>query len=233
MKNSTNLFELQLELQNAIKNKNLPQNLKEALYEKPPISISLRVQIYQEAYTLRLKESLRDDFPRVEEALDGKNLGGKDFENLVLEFIQLHPSKFKNLAEYSGDFPEFLKTKSHLLYELAIKDWLEILSTQAPEPSHSLSAVEVQEGVLFAIKRHPASFTQKIDEKYFLSFRIKDEIQFKELTQKEKDLLDYLRNRKSLGEVSSYSLNIGFSEMELQALFLSWMTQSIIYCERI
>ncbi|MGZ3745036.1 MAG: hypothetical protein ACXWRA_14765 [Pseudobdellovibrionaceae bacterium] len=71
MKNSTNLFELQLELQNAIKNKNLPQNLKEALYEKPPISISLRVQIYQEAYTLRLKESLRDDFPRVEEALSG------------------------------------------------------------------------------------------------------------------------------------------------------------------
>jgi hypothetical protein len=128
MKPSKNLAEIQSDIQQAVKQSTTPASLASLIREKPPLSIPDRMKIYQEAYRIRLLESLHDDFARVLE-----HAGQSKFETLCLEFIVKQPSTYADLGQWSQHFSDFLSDKSPELNQLASMDWLEILSSRAPE----------------------------------------------------------------------------------------------------
>ncbi|MGZ3698589.1 MAG: HvfC/BufC family peptide modification chaperone [Bdellovibrionota bacterium] len=72
----------------------------------PPLSRAARVEIYAQAWFLRLEESLLDDFPLVAE-----KLGAKKFSSLLKPYLRKHPSRTYTLALVGEKFPEFLRAR--------------------------------------------------------------------------------------------------------------------------
>lgn len=238
MKNKKSLYELQTAIQDAITNRIFPDCLAETILEKPPISIDRRLEIYQDAYEIRMVESLREDFPAVAEALVKDSLGFKGddpFETMALEYLKEYPSKYYNLAEVSQNFPEFIKTKSVLLFELAVQDWLKMLSSYAPEPKSDsiVSAEAIQQGEAFLLKKHPATFAVKTDHHYYLSYRYLWDSYVYEISHQEAGLIDFLKSAKTLEEFTTRCFEMNFDELKMSELLAHWMNREIIYCERI
>ncbi|MGZ3823854.1 MAG: HvfC/BufC N-terminal domain-containing protein [Bdellovibrio sp.] len=229
MKKSRSLFEIQTAFQEAIMNRSFSSLLAEEIVEKAPISNERRLEIYQDAYEIRMVESLSEDFPNVE-----KEIKSDVFEKLALEFLKKHPSRYRNLSEVSQNFPEFLKDKSKLLHEIAVQDWLQILSAYALEPLEETvaSAEEIQNGMEFLIKKHPASLTLKVEQKIFLGYRHAWETNVVEISEKEMFLLSFIESARTLEEFSKFSLDLGFTETELGNLLSQWMKNEIVFCER-
>lgn len=111
-----------------------------------------QLSIYSYAYHARLIEVLANDFPAILVAI-----GDEYFEQLALEYIKAHPSKYFSLRDFGAAFPNFIadliqqKTpwkEMPWLYELAVFEWslgqafdaaddnlftIEDMSTVAPE----------------------------------------------------------------------------------------------------
>lgn len=238
MKNKKSFYEIQTALQDAITNRIFPDCLADTILEKPPISIDRRLEIYQDAYEIRMVESLREDFPAVAEALVKDSLGFKGddpFETMALEYLKEYPSKYYNLAEVSQNFPEFIKTKSVLLFELAVQDWLKMLSSYAPEPKSDsiVSAEAIQQGEAFLLKKHPATFAVTTDHHYYLSYRYLWDSYVYEISLQEAGLIEFMKSAKTLEEFSSRCFEMNFDELKMSELLAHWMNREIIYCERI
>jgi hypothetical protein len=203
--------------------------MDEIILEKAPLSIQERMEIYQNAYRIRLIESLSDDFENVESAL-----GTEEFEKFAWEFIKHSPSKERNLAEYSQYFPEFLKAKSESLYELAIQDWMALQTLHAPQVDECSKAEidEIEKGVPFVVKKYPASIIENKNEKFYLSYYFLDQVEFISLTQEEYQFLTFLENGKSLSEISEKVESNEFPEKFLTEKLANWMKNEIIYCEK-
>ncbi|MGZ3772932.1 MAG: HvfC/BufC N-terminal domain-containing protein [Pseudobdellovibrionaceae bacterium] len=227
MKKKKSLVEIQIALQDAIVNRNLSTSLKNEILENPPISIERRLEIYQDAYQIRMIASLRDDFPLVEEKV------GDAFQSIALEFLQLYPSVYRNLAEVSQHFPDYLKNKSKDLYELAVQDWLMALASYAPELSNNenVTVQEIQNGVEFQIKKHPATFTA-ISPTFYLVYRHLSEYHVSQISEREVNLLEFVKSAKSLEQFSEKSFELGFTNTELSDLLSHWMQKEIVFCER-
>jgi hypothetical protein len=134
MKKTKSLYEIQSLLQDSIQKQTVPADLAEIILEKPPISTQLRLNIYQDAYQIRLVESLREDFESVESALTHI-----DFDTIAIQFIHSTPSEYQNLAEYSEKFPLFIQKQYPELAITAHLEWLEVLATHAADPKIFLS----------------------------------------------------------------------------------------------
>jgi len=67
------------------------------------LSAKRRLAIYFGAYRARLVEALGTDYPGLQ-ALAGNNR----FEQLARQYISAHPSSYRNLRWYGGEFPAFL-----------------------------------------------------------------------------------------------------------------------------
>lgn len=229
MKNKKSLFEIQVALQDAIMNRRLPNELAHEISEKPPISSQRRLEIYQDAYEIRLVESLRDDFPSVEEKMHEE-----EFEVLAIEFLKLHPSIYRNLAAVSQHFPEFLKTKSNILFEAAVQDWLRVLSNYEADPEENMivSAEAIQHGETFHLKKHPATHICITNSHIYLGYRYLWESQVVDISEKEMQLLVFLESPRTLEEFSNKSFELGLSETELSQLLSQWMKNEVIFCER-
>lgn len=225
MSNIKSLSKLQELIQSTVRCKLISNDLNHHIVEKPPISIQERINIYQEAYQVRLLESLRDDFSRVEEAL-----GDHEFENVATIFIDKYPSKVQNLAEYSKNFPDFIKIYKPYVYLEAITDWLEILSINAEIPLNQISQEDVQAGHPFKIKSIPSTLTEQVDDKHIVVFRYNDETKLLNLSQVLFNFLKFLETERSLEEVSQYAQENKITDKVLSELMTEWIQNKIIYC---
>ena len=230
MKNNKSLSLLQNEIQQSILDSSLPLSLISILKEKPPLSISERLKIYHNAYHIRLLESLKDDFTRVLSFT-----GEKEFEILAYEYIKNFPSRFQNLAEFSQDFPNFVKSKKFGLHELALQDWISIESQHAMPPSATLilSALEITADIPYLIKPYPSSVFVKTPDKYFLAYNLDDTINVEDITENDFTILNFLSAGKTIEEVSVNFEKLHLSEESFSKKISWWLENKIIYCERL
>jgi hypothetical protein len=206
MKISSKLAQMQLEIQECVRHGNMGR-MTEIIFEKPPISVEERLKIYQKAYRIRLLESLRDDFPKVENLL-----GATGFEKLAHQYIDQNPSMFQNLAEYSEAFPQFLYSIQYEAGHLALQDWIEIVNNHSSKPEDQVSLEFVQSGKSFKVKLHPAVKIQLIKD---------DEVT---------ETLDFLRIEKSLQEVEGFIIEKNLDADKLSSLITDWIQTGIVYC---
>lgn len=89
-----------------------------------------RLNIYRDAYYLRLIESLTIDYPVLY-----TKLGDKKFSALAHEYIQSEPSCFKSIRWYGAHFCKMFAT-SDSYHELAIFEWLltEVFDAENAKP---------------------------------------------------------------------------------------------------
>jgi hypothetical protein len=228
MKSSKNLAEIQKELQEAVKGV-ATASLSSIIAEKPPISIIDRLKIYQDAYWIRLLESLHEDFFRVRE-----KVGDEGFKSLSVAFITQCPSRTTDLGLVSQGFPPFLASKAPELHELAVMDWLEINAYRAAFPPEEsiLTLPEIESGQSFLLKKYPASQVHKLREKSLLAFRKSDQVEVVAIDHNDFELISFLAEGRELEAVSQKSQELGCTPEDLQQKFSHWIKNEIIYCER-
>lgn len=122
--NPPSLAELQQELQHYILNQN--NNIAAQTLETEKFSRQQRLEIYSDAYQLRLLDVLQNDYPALQLIL-----GDVAFSKLMLEFIAQYPSRHASLRWLGEKLPEFLRGHNHwqnhnYLAELAEFEWEQI-----------------------------------------------------------------------------------------------------------
>ena len=145
-------------MQRAIRHQQSSELLLSAIKENPPLNKHQRLEIYQEAYKIRLVECLQEDFTET-----AQKLGMVAFEEAVDGYIREVSPRCTQLAEYSEGFVEYVGIKYPPLYETASKEWMEILSWRAFEPEDKLSLEEMQNNVPYLLKIHPSLKTKKLE----------------------------------------------------------------------
>ena len=100
----------------------MPRLLDEVV-EAPPLHRESRLDIYAEAYFSRLVDSLAKDFEAVHASLDEDS-----FRRLAADYLEVYPSKTRNIGEVGRNFPRFLKTSAFAsgvpyLSDLAELEW--------------------------------------------------------------------------------------------------------------
>lgn len=79
-------------------------DIMEAVVEQGNIDRKTRLEIYQNAYNIRLKDCIEIDHPVL-----GLYLGDDLFEQMVSGYIQQHPSHCPSLRYFCNQLPDFLK----------------------------------------------------------------------------------------------------------------------------
>ena len=107
----------------------LPDTLLGAL--APPVEE--RWGIYCEGYRLRLVASLATTYGAL-----AARLGREDFATVARAFIDGHPSTYRSLRDYGGDFAAFLRVRAtdaetRLHADLAAFEWLLAAAFDAPD----------------------------------------------------------------------------------------------------
>lgn len=222
---NNSLADIQKAFQASVRKRVLLHELAEVILEKPPISSTERLGIYQDAYFIRLTESLKDDF---EDCC--ARLGTEAFEAIVLRFINAHASASPNLAEYSMNFSDFLGAVHPELYELATKEWLHILVLRSRDPDNELSASAIQNGQAFKVRVHPACHTRKFQGKTLLAYRFQDEVHFMNLDPVQLRVYEFFLQGRSLQDIEDFARNADIPESEWVTTVNQWMAHSILYC---
>jgi hypothetical protein len=93
-----------------------------------------RIEVYAEAYSSRLLEVLREDYPRVAKAL------GERFRAIMREYVREHPSKNPSLRHFGRHVPRFLAARGHAdfppwLSDLAQLEWARVEAFDAADRS--------------------------------------------------------------------------------------------------
>jgi hypothetical protein len=107
-----------------------------------------RIDVYAEAYSSRLLEVLREDYPRVAKAL------GERFPAIMREYVREHPSKNPSLRHFGRNVPLFLAGRAPddsppWLSDLALLEWARVeafdAADRAPMTLEELQAVPAEE----------------------------------------------------------------------------------------
>lgn len=101
--------------------------------ETSEVSRSVRLDIYAEAYFLRLLESMKSDF-----SITAQILGDVSFQKLVSDYLKQHPSSSASLADVGRYFSKFAGTYSDLKHVRFLEpviemEWLFIESFYADD----------------------------------------------------------------------------------------------------
>ena len=125
------LAELQTALQDFLLDKT--QNASDLTLETPAFSREERLQIYHEAYRLRLIDALRNDYPALE-----AYIGEENFVLVATEFIATNPSHHPSLRWFGKKLPQFLREHSewklHIqVAELAEFEWAQMMAFDAAD----------------------------------------------------------------------------------------------------
>ena len=123
-----------LEIQNNFQNYLLDQStpIIEEIVSTPKIQAQTRMDVYENAYRLRLIETLADNFI----GLNGL-AGDVQFEKLARHYIDVVPSTHKNIRWYGDNLAAFLRDTAPwntqpTLTEMADVDWHILLAFDAP-----------------------------------------------------------------------------------------------------
>ncbi len=98
-----------------------PSDIAQQVVAGGRISVDHRLNIYHNAYRVRLLENLRDAFEKT-----WAYLGDDTFEAAALAFIEANPPQHRNLRWHGAAFPEFLAEQFAQdldIAELALIDW--------------------------------------------------------------------------------------------------------------
>ncbi len=95
-----------------------------------------RLDIYRDAYRLRLTEVLASDYPAL-----AAYVGTEGFEALSIDYLAAHPSTFRNVRWFGGAMAGFLRGHAKhgldpVRAELAQFEWTLGLAFDAPDPPH-------------------------------------------------------------------------------------------------
>lgn len=77
--------------------------LIDSVAEQGNIDRATRLNIYQNAYHVRLRECIETDHPML-----GLYLGDELFEQMIMGYIRRHPSRYPSLRQFGMRLPEFL-----------------------------------------------------------------------------------------------------------------------------
>lgn len=230
-------------MQQAIRYQHNSEILFYAIKEKPPLSKKQRLLIYQEAYRIRLTECLHEDFTET-----AQKLGVAAFEETVDDYIHDVSTRCTQLAEYSEGFVEYMGIKHPQLYEMASKEWMEILSWRAIEPEEKLSLEEMQSNVPYLLKVHPSLKTKKLFNKILVSHRSNEEIHFFEVNKKQLVWLNFFSEARSMASLCDFfeaqhsqvlseeplEQDSRHSEEEDTAMLVQqWIQNGVVYCIRL
>lgn len=122
--------------------------------------VDTRLDIYFDAYRLRLAEALRADYPALHALL-----GADRFEALAREYIAAHCSPYYNIRWYGDALGEFLRRRTPWrdwpwLAEMADFEWNMLAAFDAPEAPvaaiESMSAVPPEKWPELTFAVHPS-----------------------------------------------------------------------------
>jgi hypothetical protein len=189
----------------------------------------VRLEIYRDAYRLRLLECLENDYPALECLA-----GDQEWERLARAFIESHPSRYFNVRWYGDEMAEFLKTTAPwrerpALSEMAEFEWAMTLAFDAQDASvlkvDDIAAVPAARWPKFRFAPHPSlqrlslewnvpAFWRAVDmgkrpprmkrakaPVEWLLWRHELQIYFRSLNTDEASALDALRAGESFAEI--------------------------------
>ncbi len=90
-----------------------------------------RLEIYADAYFLRLRDVLAEDFPRV-----AKLVGEETFDGMVRQYLKAHPSTEPSVRHLGRAMAEFIRSREDLpawLADLAALEWARVNAFDAPD----------------------------------------------------------------------------------------------------
>jgi len=108
----------------------LAPGLVEVVAPGPALDASARVGVYVDAYVGRLRDVLREDFPRVAALL------GPCFDDAARAYLDAHPSEHPSVRHLGRLFADFLDDRAGLppyLGDLARLEWARIEVFDAPD----------------------------------------------------------------------------------------------------
>jgi len=108
----------------------------------PDLGRNERVQVYRDAYRLRLRDVLREDFPAV-----ARNLGPDRFDRLVEAYLRDFPSQHPSVRHLGRALAEFIVRQQDVppfLSDLARLEWAMIEVFDAPD-SHAIDAGDLRD----------------------------------------------------------------------------------------
>lgn len=129
----TNLASLQRDFQTYVLRRG--GDLPADVVGTPLADADFRLDVYTQAYRLRLLEVLGNDFPALR-----ATVGAEEFERLCRAYVEAHPSPHYNLRWYGEALAEFLRTtapwsQQPALVEMAVLEWnLTLVFDAADEP---------------------------------------------------------------------------------------------------
>lgn len=222
-KSFSRLYEIQKEILKSIVESDA-NNLVHIISEKPPISTQRRIEIYQDAYEIRMLESLREDFPRLIE-----KIGEKEFEEKAQLFIKTCPSTYASLAEVSQKFPVFMRQYSEEFYELASVDWLEAQANYAglPNPKNKISIQEIESGKPFQLVQNPTLRFFKGKDKNFIAYCNENETFVNEISGRDLEFLQKFAKPISAEQLEKQNFEIA----SIQPLITDWIKNEVIICQ--
>lgn len=231
MKNLNDLKEIQRAIQVAVQAKQDTIKMKDILVARPPISVEQRLAIYQDSYQVRLEESLRDDFERVQELLGSE----EQFEQIMQDFILQCPSTVRNIAEYSEDFVLFVQQNRPHLHDSALCDWYALIAEKMPDVSldRVLSVQEIQQGIPFHVKAFFSTIPFKSENKYYTTFKKQDEVQIKEISADDYELIQFAVVSQTVEDFIEKAQNLKLDDAHVAKKINEWITEQVIFCERI
>lgn len=80
-----------------------PSEIQAHIRDHGTIDAATRLHIYRNAYQVRFWETIDNDHPIL-----GSYLGDDMFNQMVRDYIEQHPSKFRSLRNFADALPEFL-----------------------------------------------------------------------------------------------------------------------------
>ena len=189
------------------------------------VSVQTRLDIYREAYYLRLLEVLQSDYEILHTLL-----GDEEFDQLGRAYINAHPSLFRSVSWFGKHLPAFIKKNQQpFLSELAQFEWLLTESFDAEnaptvtieqmatipaekwpelyfELDPSVRTCDVNWNVLQiwnAANTHDHTVSpQKIDKKTTILIWRKDlDIQFYSLSEEQTDMLNAITAGHNFGAI--------------------------------
>ena len=227
MKAPTSLIELQEKIQQAVQKNHSTQEALNLIARKEPLSPEERLQIYQEAYLLRMIDAMAIDFNRTHELL-----GEDNFANMVTQFVREQSSRHSSIAELGQHFPKFLRFYSEEWYEAASLDWLEFLSFYLEDEAKALSHEEIAQGVPFRLKLRNSTLFFQGQNKYYVSSKTQNDQQFvQEIEAKDFYCLQELKSPHGLEQFHALLQRNAIDLETAQQKIISWLSQGILQCE--
>jgi len=138
-----------------------PNQMQSLVLDQGKLNAKTRLDIYANAYRLRLKQVVETDHPVL-----GTYLGDELFDLMFQNYLALHPSQFTSLRQFCDRLPKFLKEHSPfdehpILAEIAAFERLLLVAFDAPDSlrltTQALAQVAPELWPQIKIRFHPST----------------------------------------------------------------------------